>query len=139
VILMLSQKHLLACFRLAAQGAKLWLDSARVSVAIKNAFDDACVQYYVDLEIARSGKRSSKEQTATDKEELDGPAALHRPSPVGIAKAIKNEAELEGMRQAHLRCHSCLLWVPVLGCSCGCPRNGFDCFSALLQGCCCTL
>ena len=70
-----------------------------MSVAIKNAFDDACVQYYEDLEISRSRKRN-KEQ----KEELDGPAALHRPSPVGIAKAIKNEAELEGMRQAHLRC-----------------------------------
>lgn len=87
----------------------MWLDSARVSVAIKNAFDDACVQYYEDLETARSRKRGSKEQTTTDKEELDGPAALHRPSPVGIAKAIKNEAELEGMRQAHLRCHSYLL------------------------------
>ena len=76
-------------------------------MAIKNAFDDACAQYYEDLEIARSQKRGTKEQT-TDKKELDGPAALHRPSPVGIAKAIKNEAELEGMRQAHLRCHSCL-------------------------------
>jgi Xaa-Pro aminopeptidase len=89
--------------RLAAEGAKLWLDSSRVSVAIKNAFDDACAQYYEDLEIARSKKRGSKERLNTDRDELDGPAALHRPSPVGIAKAIKNEAELEGMRQAHLR------------------------------------
>lgn len=86
---------------LASKGSKLWLDSSRVSVAIKNAFDDACAQYYEDLEIARS-KRSSKGKTAFD-EELNGPAALHRPSPVGIAKAIKNDAELEGMRQAHLR------------------------------------
>lgn len=98
-----------ACLRLAAEGAKLWLDSARVSVAIKNAFDDACAQYYEDLEIARSKNRSSKERLNTDMEELDGPAALHRPSPVGIAKAIKNEAELEGMRQAHLRYHPHLL------------------------------
>lgn len=90
--------------RLAAEGAKLWLDSAKISVAIKNAFDDACAQYYEDLEVARSKKkRSSKEQSTIDKEELDGPAALHRPSPLGIAKAIKNDAELEGMRQAHLR------------------------------------
>lgn len=142
----------IACLRLAAEGAKLWLDSAKISVAIKNAFDDACAQYYEDLEVARSKKkRSSKEQSTIDKEELDGPAALHRPSPLGIAKAIKNDAELEGMRQAHLRYRSCLLrsvglWS--LPCCHSCFRlwvlkeyNAlvFELISLmLLQGCCCT-
>jgi len=94
------------------------LDSARVSVAIKNAFDDACAQYYEDLETARSKKRGSKGRSTADREELDGPAALHRPSPIGIAKAIKNEAELEGMRQAHLRYHRWLRSIAFWSLSC---------------------
>lgn len=120
-------------------------------MAIKNAFDDACAQYYEDLEIARS-KRSSKGKTAFD-EELNGPAALHRPSPVGIAKAIKNDAELEGMRQAHLRCHSkplksVGLWLflgplPLLLATVAQDMFTFQCLSLsallFLQGCCCTL
>ena len=32
-----------------------------------------------------------------------GPIGFCRPSPVTFAKAVKNEAELEGMRNSHLR------------------------------------
>jgi len=89
--------------RLAREGAKLWLDSSRVSIAIKNAFSDSCMQYYEDLTVSQSKTSGSKDQADLDPREANGPAALHRPSPVGIAKAIKNDYELEGMRQAHLR------------------------------------
>lgn len=95
--------------RLAREGAKLWLDSSRVSIAIKNAFSDSCMQYYEDLTVSQSKTSGSKDQADLDPREADGPAALHRPSPVGIAKAIKNDYELEGMRQAHLRCSPLLL------------------------------
>lgn len=91
-------------FRLAGEGAKLWLDASRVSVAIKNAFSDACMQYYDNCMSSRSSKSGSKEEAEPERKEANGPAALHRPSPVGLAKALKNDAELEGMRQAHLRC-----------------------------------
>jgi Xaa-Pro aminopeptidase len=85
-------------FRLAQDGAKLWLDGSRVSVAIKNAFSDACLEYYENLASVRSHVADGNEAT-----EANGPAALHRASPVGLVKAIKNAAELDGMRQAHLR------------------------------------
>lgn len=84
--------------RLAEDGAKLWLDGSRLSVAIKNAFSDACLEYYENLAIVRSHVAVGNEAT-----EANGPAALHRASPVGLVKAIKNAAELDGMRQAHLR------------------------------------
>lgn len=32
-----------------------------------------------------------------------GPTAVYRSSPIALAKALKNDAELEGMRNAHLR------------------------------------
>lgn len=31
------------------------------------------------------------------------PTAFYRPSPISFAKAVKNPAELEGMRNSHLR------------------------------------
>ena len=33
--------------------------------------------------------------------EMEGPVTIHRASPEALAESIKNEAELDGMRQAH--------------------------------------
>ena len=51
---------------------------------------------------------------------------LEKPSPLSFAKAIKNEAELDGMREAHLRdsvalaetLHHLELEVSIALCSC---------------------
>lgn len=32
-----------------------------------------------------------------------GPSTFYRSSPISLAKAVKNHAELEGMRSSHLR------------------------------------
>ena len=93
---------------LAENGAKLWLDTSSISVAIVNAFNSAANDYYERL--PKQSKRKSTKETNMKLQkgnsldiEMEGPVAIHRVSPVALAKAIKNEAELDGMRQAHLR------------------------------------
>lgn len=86
--------------RLAAQGAPLWLDTSSVNVAIVNAYGAACDKYYQN--------REKKHKTRTNSfdgyiESSDLPFAVHKVSPVSISKAIKNESELEGMQNCHLR------------------------------------
>ncbi|KAJ0982680.1 hypothetical protein J5N97_010935 [Dioscorea zingiberensis] len=78
---------------LAAEGGKLWLDSSTVNAAVVSIYKSACNKH------GRSGEK--------------GPAALFKASPISIAKAVKNEAELEGMRNSHLRDAAALaeFWV----------------------------
>ncbi|KAF7805115.1 aminopeptidase P2 [Senna tora] len=83
---------------LAAQGASLWLDTSSVNAAIVNAYKAACDRY--------PPIHGTKQKTKTvdrSSENLNGPTAVHKTSPVSYAKAIKNESELEGMRNCHLR------------------------------------
>lgn len=94
--------------RLAENGAKLWLDTSSISVAIVNTFNSASNDYYQRL--AKQSKRKSTKGSNMKLQEgksldieMEGPVTIHRASPVALAKAIKNEAELDGMRQAHLR------------------------------------
>lgn len=84
-------------FSLAAKGASLWLDTSSVNAAIVNAYRAACDKYY--------HIQGSKQKARIDgsSENLNGPVALRKFSPVSLAKAIKNETELEGMRNCHLR------------------------------------
>ncbi|KAK1258947.1 hypothetical protein QJS04_geneDACA010229 [Acorus gramineus] len=93
---------------LATQGAKLWLDSSTVNAAIVNIFQSACDRYYEGLKNRRQTK--TKPETSLDMLEngkpdfqLQGPAGLYKVSPITLAKAVKNDAELEGMRNSHLR------------------------------------
>ncbi|XP_052735007.1 aminopeptidase P2 isoform X2 [Vigna angularis] len=86
--------------RLAAQGTALWLDTSSVNAAIVNAYGAACDRYYRN--------RENKHKTRTNGfdgsiESSDVPFAVHKVSPVSISKAIKNESELEGMQNCHLR------------------------------------
>ncbi|KAJ1417115.1 Peptidase M24 [Sesbania bispinosa] len=85
---------------LAARGAALWLDTSSVNAAIVNAYKAACDKY--------KWNRESKHKTRTKGfdgsiEHSDVPIAVHKVSPVSLAKAIKNEMELEGMKSCHLR------------------------------------
>ncbi|KAL1549597.1 Aminopeptidase P2 [Salvia divinorum] len=85
---------------LAAKGACLWLDTSSVSVAIVNAFKSACDKYS-----DTSGNVNKNKKTAANGpvNKSRGPAAVYKSSPISFAKAIKNEAELEGMRNSHIR------------------------------------
>ncbi|KAE9598125.1 putative hydrolase [Lupinus albus] len=85
---------------LAARGAALWLDTSSVNAAIVKAYDAACDRYN------RKHESESKTRTkgfAGSNEHFNGPIAVHKTSPISLAKAIKNESELEGMRNCHLR------------------------------------
>ncbi|CAM6120396.1 unnamed protein product [Calypogeia fissa] len=93
--------------RVALDGHKLWLDPSKVSVAVIDSFNDACSKYYADLKSAEGQEldpdTAEKVGEGGFTQECNGPAAIYRLSPLGIAKALKNAAELEGMKQAHLR------------------------------------
>ncbi|KAI7745417.1 hypothetical protein M8C21_016570 [Ambrosia artemisiifolia] len=77
---------------LAARGAHLWLDTSSVNAAISSTYATACDKY---LETNGSKNKGNNLSGA--------PTALCKSSPVSLAKAVKNHAELEGMRSSHLR------------------------------------
>ena len=83
---------------MAAQGARLWLDRSSVNAAIVNTYTAACERQYQHIE---NGNKAQKNDS------LHGwsaaPAGLYKVSPIALPKAIKNAAELEGMRNCHLR------------------------------------
>lgn len=85
---------------LAAKGAHLWLDKSTINAAITTTYDSACDTYF-------GGVESKNKVLSTNNHGSNGlsggPAALYRPSPISFAKAVKNLAELEGMRNSHLR------------------------------------
>ncbi|KAL0413106.1 UNVERIFIED_CONTAM: Aminopeptidase P2 [Sesamum radiatum] len=83
---------------LALKGACLWLDTSSVSAAIVNTFKSACDKY-----ISTAGVNSNKKAVLNGPDgQSCGPSVVYRSSPVSLAKAVKNEAELEGMRNCHL-------------------------------------
>ncbi|PRQ42195.1 putative hydrolase [Rosa chinensis] len=95
---------------LAAKGAKVWLDASSVNAAIVHTYNSACEKYYESLE----SKRKSKTKEYDDSNGWsEGPTGMYRVSPVSLAKALKNDAELEGMRSCHLRDAAALaqFWV----------------------------
>ncbi|XP_071725503.1 aminopeptidase P2 [Rutidosis leptorrhynchoides] len=77
---------------LAARGAHLWLDTASVNAAIASTYASACDKYLQSVGSKSKGKNIS-----------GAPGALCKSSPISLAKAVKNHAELEGMRDSHLR------------------------------------
>ncbi|KAF3330158.1 Xaa-Pro aminopeptidase P [Carex littledalei] len=78
---------------LALKGAKLWLDTSSVNAAIVSVFRSACERYSTEL------NNNSSNQSI----HYGGPDAVYKVSPVALAKAVKNNAEIEGMKNAHLR------------------------------------
>ncbi|KAL4428500.1 hypothetical protein ABPG75_002589 [Micractinium tetrahymenae] len=95
---------------MAAAGTTLWMDPARVSYAIKQAALAAAAEAAAG---SGSRKRARGENGALaaagdagSGSEAEGQPAkviLEKPSPVTLAKSVKNPAELAGMREAHLR------------------------------------
>lgn len=78
--------------KLAAEGACLLIDKSTVNVAIVNSFKSVADK-----------RRNKSKSYGSSNGQLDGPTAVYQSSPISLAKALKNPAEIEGMRNAHLR------------------------------------
>ncbi|KAK9805604.1 hypothetical protein WJX72_007339 [[Myrmecia] bisecta] len=87
---------------LGAAGTKIWADPSKVSFALVTAAKEGAA----GTSPAQAGaKRSRTEAEPAPAAQARRDAALfvEKPSPVTLAKAVKNPAELDGMREAHLR------------------------------------
>lgn len=95
---------------LAAQGTHLWLDTSSVNAAIANTYKSACDKYMGSL--GNKTKGQSKIYDSSNGQS-GGPTGVYGLSPISLAKAVKNHAELEGMRNSHLRDAAALaqFWV----------------------------
>lgn len=78
--------------KLAAEGARLLIDTSTVNAAIVNSFKSVADK-----------RRNESKSYGSSNGQLDGPAAVYQSSPICLAKALKNPAEIDGMRNAHLR------------------------------------
>lgn len=93
---------------LACQGAKLLLDSSSVNAAIVSIFNSVSNKYFpisgnkVKGNIGRGIQLENTSQKDKPVHTM-GHNILFRTSPITLAKALKNAAEIEGMRNAHLR------------------------------------
>ncbi|KDP23512.1 hypothetical protein JCGZ_23345 [Jatropha curcas] len=85
---------------LAARGAELWLDTSSVNAAIVNIYKSASDRHLENLGSKNNGK--TKIYNSSNGQSL-GPSGVYKASPISLAKALKNPAELEGMRNSHLR------------------------------------
>ena len=81
---------------MAGRRVKLWLDKSTVNAAIASKFKSAC-----DKNLPKVG--TNMNNRIGHLTSMDDPSVYYRISPVTQAKALKNEAELEGMRSSHLR------------------------------------
>ena len=89
---------------LAAEGVKIWMDPTKVSFAMKTAAVSAAA---ASASAGVTRKRAREGQSAaTGIVGASGTGTgvvIEKASPVTAAKAVKNEAELAGMREAHIR------------------------------------
>ncbi|XAR52596.1 Xaa-Pro aminopeptidase [Bertholletia excelsa] len=88
---------------LAMKGAQLWMDTSSVNAAIANTYKSACERYFESLRNKNDKRKNRTISHDGSTCQSEGPAWLCRPSPISMAKAVKNHAELEGMRNSHLR------------------------------------
>ncbi|KAJ6384494.1 hypothetical protein OIU78_027738, partial [Salix suchowensis] len=87
---------------------RLWFDTSSVNAAIVNTYKSACDRHF---EIHASDRKGNLHNGSND--QSWGPSGVYRASPISLAKAVKNHAELEGMRNSHLRDAAALaqFWV----------------------------
>ncbi|RVW91376.1 putative Xaa-Pro aminopeptidase P [Vitis vinifera] len=76
------------------------LDTSSVNVAIVNTYEAACDQYSGSLDNKRKNK---SEAYGVANGQSGVPTGVYKISPILLAKAVRNQAELEGMRNSHLR------------------------------------
>ena len=92
----------------AVPGMKIWMDPGKVSFAMKTAALEGSSNSTGGGVKTRKRGRTDEEEEATTPNENELPPkqnsiVLEKVSPVSAAKAVKNEAELAGMREAHIR------------------------------------
>ncbi|KAK4802914.1 hypothetical protein SAY86_001117 [Trapa natans] len=94
---------------LAKEGAKLWMDTSSLNAAIVQTYNSACDRYFG----GNGNKKSKLRRNDSLKGQSKAPTGVYRVSPISLAKAVKNDAELEGMRNSHLRDAAALahFWV----------------------------
>ncbi|XP_010464060.1 PREDICTED: probable Xaa-Pro aminopeptidase P isoform X2 [Camelina sativa] len=85
---------------LAARGAQLLMDPSSLNVAIISTYKSACERYTRNSE---SEERANLKFTDSSSGYIANPSGIYMQSPISWAKAIKNDAELQGMKNSHLR------------------------------------
>ena len=85
---------------LAAAGKALWVDPEKVSAALVAAAEEAAAG---DGQGPAKKAKTSKTQTLSSAKSSKRKIVVEGASPIPLAKAIKNDAEIEGMVEAHLR------------------------------------
>ncbi|AEE74224.1 Metallopeptidase M24 family protein [Arabidopsis thaliana] len=85
---------------LAARGAQLLMDPSTLNVAIISTYKSACERYSRNFE---SEAKVKTKFTDSSSGYTANPSGIYMQSPISWAKAIKNDAELKGMKNSHLR------------------------------------
>lgn len=85
----------------AAAGLAVWADPSKVSYALFRAASSAWAAE--EKEEAPAAKRAKKEEVDSATKSQQQQRFVEKPSPVTAAKALKNDAELAGMAEAHAR------------------------------------
>ena len=81
-----------------AAGTRVWLDPGKVNAALRETAASAALTD-ADAPAAKRARGEAPKASAPSLHKV----LLEAETPVALAKAIKNEAELAGMREAHLR------------------------------------
>lgn len=88
-------------YSLAVEGAHLLIDREAVNAAIVNTFKST----------SNNKKEHKSKSYGRSNGGVNGAAAVYRNSPISMAKALKNHAEIEGMRNSHLRYSSAFYFL----------------------------
>lgn len=89
---------------LAAAGKSLWVDPEKVSAALVAAAEDAAADAAAEApSSAKKAKTEASGEKKTRGANKKKTVVVEGASPIPLAKAIKNDAEIAGMVEAHLR------------------------------------
>ncbi|KAF5746740.1 hypothetical protein HS088_TW06G00914 [Tripterygium wilfordii] len=81
---------------LGGHGAQIWMDPSSVNAAIVDTYKSAFDRYLGTIGHGTKTLNGSSGQSWVS-------MGVYKRSPISLAKAIKNPAEIEGMRNSHLR------------------------------------
>lgn len=73
------------------------MDPSTLNVAIISTYKSACERY------SESEDKAKTKFTDSSNGHTANPSGIYMQSPISWAKAIKNDAELQGMKNSHLR------------------------------------
>ena len=89
----------------ASQGCKVWADSSIVNAVITDAAERGA-KAFADSAKNKAKRHGNKKQKLTDEESeatSDESFRVDKQTPIVAAKARKNDAEIRGMHEAHIR------------------------------------